>query len=118
MFCTIFRLENIICSKFGIVESIDLPCLFIHIKRDHISDDLETDLHWLPVRYRIIFKILVMTFKALHNLAPGYISDLIHQHAPNRRLRSGDLMLLDVSKSKPQNLWSQGLLICCTSHLE
>ncbi len=66
-------------------------------KRDHISDDLENDLHWLPVRYRIIFKILVMTFKALHNLAPGYISDLIHQHAPNRRLRSGDLMLLVVS---------------------
>ena len=34
-------------------------------------------LHWLPVKYRIIFKILLITFKAIHGLAPSYVSDLI-----------------------------------------
>ena len=34
-------------------------------------------LHWLPVKYRIVFKILLITFKAIHGLAPAYISELI-----------------------------------------
>ena len=32
---------------------------------DHISP-LMKDLHWLPVQYRIMFKLVVYTFKALH----------------------------------------------------
>ena len=34
-------------------------------------------LHWLPVSYRIHFKILLLTFKALHGLSPKYIRDLV-----------------------------------------
>ena len=32
-------------------------------------------LHWLPVEQRVIFKVLLLTYKALNNLAPGYISN-------------------------------------------
>ena len=35
------------------------------------------DLHWLPIRYRIHFKILLLTFKCLRGLAPKYLSDLV-----------------------------------------
>ena len=38
-------------------------------KRDHISPVLAS-LHWLPVKSRIEFKILLLTFKALKNMAP------------------------------------------------
>ena len=31
------------------------------------------DLHWLPIRARINFKVLLLTFKALHCLAPQYL---------------------------------------------
>ena len=34
-------------------------------------------LHWLPVVKRIQFKILLLTFKAIHGLSPPYISELI-----------------------------------------
>ena len=34
-------------------------------------------LHWLPVSFRINFKILLLTFQAIHGLAPSYISDLV-----------------------------------------
>ena len=44
---------------------------------DHITPVL-INLHWLPVRYRINFKILLLTFKALYGMAPSYIIDLIH----------------------------------------
>ena len=35
------------------------------------------DLNWLPVPQRIDYKILLLTFKALHGLAPQYLSELI-----------------------------------------
>ena len=35
------------------------------------------ELHWLPVLARIHFKILLLAFKAIHGLAPGYISNLL-----------------------------------------
>ena len=44
----------------------------------HITPIL-IQLHWLPVADRIKFKILLITFKALYNLAPSYISDMIDQ---------------------------------------
>ena len=43
---------------------------------DHISPIL-FELHWLPIKYRINFKILLITYKALHGLAPNYITELI-----------------------------------------
>ena len=40
-------------------------------KFDHITPVL-IGLHWLPVRYRVIFKILLLVYKALHaNLRPS-----------------------------------------------
>jgi len=63
--------------------------------RDSISPIL-SKLHWLPVEKRVIFKILIMCFKAQNNLSPSYIADLIHQHTPARTLRSSSQNLLSV----------------------
>jgi hypothetical protein len=46
------------------------------------------DLHWLPMEQRIIFKILLIAYKALHGIAPPYIADLITAYVPKRNLRS------------------------------
>ena len=54
---------------------------------EHITPILAR-LHWLPVKSRITFKILLLTYKSHHGLAPQYLSDLLNQHAPRRRLRS------------------------------
>src|SRR4029434_8212205 len=53
----------------------------------HITPVLR-NLHWLPVKHRKNFKILLTTFKALNNLAPSYLSDLLPLHAPTRCLWS------------------------------
>ena len=45
-------------------------------KYDRISPVLK-ELHWLPVKQRIVFKILLLTYKALNALAPRYISDFL-----------------------------------------
>jgi len=53
----------------------------------HISPEL-VKLHWLPVKYRIDYKILTLTYKCLNNGAPQYLSDLITPKVPSRQLRS------------------------------
>ena len=52
----------------------------------HITPILE-DLHWLPIKYRIQFKIVLLTFKCLYGLAPQYLVDLIAV-APQSRYNS------------------------------
>ena len=66
---------------------------------DHISP-LMKDLHWLPVQYRIMFKLVVYTFKALHCSAPAYIHQLIRlKPQSNYNLRSNTKhLLLDLPK--------------------
>ena len=43
---------------------------------EHITPVLR-QLHWLPVSFRINFKILLLTFKSLHGLSPVHLHDLI-----------------------------------------
>ena len=62
-------------------------------KHEHITPVLR-DLHWLPVHERICFKILLMTFKCLNQLAPSYLSDLLIHYRPSRTLRLSDKELL------------------------
>lgn len=67
--------------------------------RDHIKPVLK-DLHWLPVKYRIIFKILILTFKAIHQQGPLYIQHLVHQYHPARNLRSGSDTRLTIPRTR------------------
>ena len=63
-------------------------CLDTLTKRqEHISPTLY-DLHWLPVKSRILYRILLITFKALNGLVPTYIHDLAVTKDPVHSLRS------------------------------
>ena len=62
-------------------------------KYDHISPILRS-LYWLPVASRIHYKIILLTFKALHGLAPLYLLDLLAPYDPPKHLRSSNSSLL------------------------
>ena len=62
-------------------------------KHDHITPVLR-DLHWLPVHQRIRYKIALLAFKALHGMAPRYITELVEERKPPRALRSASELLL------------------------
>jgi hypothetical protein len=69
-------------------------------KYSHISPVLY-QLHWLPVEARIHFKILLITFKALHGLTPTYIKDLVVMRSQSKyNLRSNNGILLQPPKGK------------------
>ena len=52
---------------------------------------LRDQLHWLQVDQRIQFKILLLTYKAFHGVAPSYLKDLITLYVPPRGLRAGNV---------------------------
>ena len=59
-------------------------------KSCHITPLLR-ELHWLPVCYRIEYKIILLTFKVLHGIAPDYLRHLISVLPPSKyNLRRND----------------------------
>ena len=64
-------------------------------KRDCSATALLKELHWLPVRQRVLYKIALIVFKCLHFTDfPSYLKDLVVLHKPSKFLRSGDKHLL------------------------
>jgi len=52
--------------------------------------------HWLPVAQRIQFKLCLMMYKAMHGLAPAYLSELCASFCAKGRTQSsarGDLVV-------------------------
>ena len=71
-------------------------------KFDHISPVLR-QLHWLPVRQRITFKLAMITFKCLRGLAPSYLADVCIPDLSvigRRQLRSADSGALVVPRTR------------------
>ena len=56
-------------------------------KHGHVSPILY-QLHWLPLRYRIQFKIVSLVFLCINDLAPSYLQKLLIQYRPSRNLIS------------------------------
>ena len=67
-------------------------------KHDHVTPILR-DLHWLPIESRIIFKILLLTFKVLNGKGPVYLKDILRYYKPTRNLRSASSGALCVPKT-------------------
>ena len=64
----------------------------------HITPVLKA-LHWLPVRRRIEFKLLLQVYRALSDQGPMYISDLLILNVPSRALRSASQQQLVVPRT-------------------
>ena len=47
-------------------------------------------LHWLPVRFRILVKINLLTYKTLHEKQPVYLHSMLAASIPSRLLRSNN----------------------------
>ncbi|KAF7694858.1 hypothetical protein HF521_006581, partial [Silurus meridionalis] len=77
----------LLINKLQLVQNAAARVLTRSRKYDHITPILSS-LHWLPVKFRIDFKLLLLTFKALNGLAPMYLSNLLKHYNPSRSIRS------------------------------
>ena len=69
-------------------------------RHSHITPVLK-QLHWLPITHRIKYKIIVLTYKCINNLAPKYLTELVTLRTAARRTRSTDDNLkIETSRTK------------------
>ena len=65
-------LPDILLAKLQIIQNAAAHIVTRACKHDHITVVLQ-HLHWLPVKY----KVLIIVYKALHNMAPIYIMEML-----------------------------------------
>ena len=96
----LFGLRNTELQKLQRVQTTAARLICNMKNFDHITPIL-VKLHWLPVRYRINFEILLITFKVIHGLAPNYLSELLTCKTKcNYNLRSTSEILLQQPRIK------------------
>ena len=89
-------------AKLQCIQNAAAKLVLNKSKYDSATDALK-ELHWLPVRFRIIHKLLTLVHKSLKGNAPKYIQELLHKHQPGRDgLRSSNDpgITLTVQKTK------------------
>ena len=75
--------------------------LISHTIRFHHITPVLKSLHWLPVKYRILFKVAILTFKILHGPSPDYLKELVTIKENSRyNLRSNIGLLLEIPSIK------------------
>lgn len=102
--------------KFQWVQNIAARIVIRVPHHEHITPILEC-LHWPPLKQRVDYKILMITYKAFNRMAPIFISDLLPVYQPSRTLKFSSLTvvncytnlllpLLNYGKSSRQNTLS------------
>ena len=100
MHCYIYGLPTVLLNKLQCVQNTAARIITRTSRYSHITPVLK-ELHWLPVKFRVQYKILLHTFKALHKLSPPYITDVLKVYQPTRSLRSQNSLTLVVPWTKP-----------------
>ena len=80
---------------------------------EHMSPYMKK-LHFLPVKQRIDYKICLLIFKCLNNIAPRYLSDMVKLRNPKRQsLRLDDDFYRLQVPPKPQLHQTEGAFYFC-----
>ena len=73
----LYEVPDCLLNKLQRVQNTCARLIFIEQKFCHVTP-LIYELHWLPIKYRIELKILLITFKILNFLVPTYLPVLSH----------------------------------------
>ena len=109
---SLFRLPDYLLKHLQYIQNTAARILTRLPKHDHIAPVLK-ELHWLPITHRIDFKINILTYKALHGLAPLYISEILKlKPTADRSMRSDDKNLLVVPKTRTKTYGDRSFVHC------
>lgn len=74
--CLLVGLPDVTLKPLQMVQNM---CAKLVLNRDKYQSNMKAlrDLHWLPIRSRICFKLLSIVFKTLNNEGPKYLKDML-----------------------------------------
>ena len=81
--------------KLQRIQNAAVRVIFNVRKRESVSQSLKS-LHWLDIEQIIVYKVLLLTFKCIHDLAPSPLKSLLVIKDPNT-------LLLDVTSFFPSS---------------
>ena len=95
------RLAAVAVQVLGFSFRGPLGWRHFHLEGEGRTHPILQQLHWLPVRERVIFKNALLVFKALHGLLPPYLADDCQLLADtgHRQLRSSDVATCSVLRT-------------------
>ena len=105
--CLLYGISDHLLTKLQRVQNAAARLITKTKKHDHITAVL-IDLHWLPIKQRIEYTLLLLTFRSLHGLAASYITDLLIR---GRSPAGGSTMQTTYAGRK-------GIFECCSTPLE
>ena len=95
----LYNLPNLHITRLQKLQNAAARIVSLTSKRSHVTPVLQ-NLHWSPVKERIIFKVLLLVYHIINETAPEYNRSLLIKYQPTRTLRSSDSGLLQIPLSK------------------
>lgn len=82
-------LNHSLLNRLQLVKNAAARLLSGSSKHSHIIPVLHSH-HWLPVQFRVEFKVLLFVFKAIHGEEPDHLTELVTVYCPVRTLYESD----------------------------
>ncbi len=90
----LYGLPDILLNKVWNVQKSAARLITMSGNYQHITPTMKK-LHWLPIQQHIEYKVLLLTYKALNNLAPVYLGNLLQCRVDWGSRRDNILLLVD-----------------------
>lgn len=72
-----YGVSEYVIRQIQLIQNAAVKLVTGKYKYDHVGNDLN-QLHWLPIKKRIIFKLALLSFKSLNGLSPPYLQQMFH----------------------------------------
>ena len=95
----LYGLPKHLLNRLRSIQNTAAGIVTLSKRFDHITP-IMFKLHWLPLNYRINFKILLLVCKCLNGLALIYLSELLRYSNSPQLLRSSSQNFLAVPRSR------------------
>jgi len=82
------------------------------------TSQLLSNLHWLPIHKRIIFKVAILTYKVLSTQQPAYLYNLISYHQTTQSFAAFLQSVSPPSAQGKNRFRISCFFLCCSSNLE
>ena len=73
----LYGVSDRVLHKLQLVQNAAARLIVKNNHYDHITPVLRDQLHWLPIRQRIIYKIAVYVYRYFHGNLPSYLSEML-----------------------------------------
>ena len=103
------RTPKTIIKPYQTVQNFAARVAYKKSRREDVYMCLK-HLHWLPVKYRTVFKLLTIAYNAVHGKAPHYLKEKLkqkHYHRTTRQLTSTGITL-DIPLNRKKSFADRG----------